>query len=193
MNTITNILKRLPGLRTAEDFASALADLERGHTETAAALADLEARRESCLFDGGDLAALESDIAAAESRVKTFAVAVEGATKRQAAAVESERMAELEAVAMGARKQTDKLRKALAAFSETAAELARRAEGITALRRQIAGHNVTLREGGRGDLVCVDPIKTEARSTGQHTLDPLAGLHLPGRWSHGHAVSGVVG
>ena len=103
MNAITSILSKMPGLKSSEDFAGAIDTLETEHASALAAVAELEAGRESAIFDGGDLAALEAGIAAAESRAKTLAVALEGARKRRDEAVEAERQAKLEATAATAR------------------------------------------------------------------------------------------
>ena len=66
MNAITNILARLPKAKSSADFDAAIPDLETAHTEAVAAVADLEAGREAAIFEGGNLEALEADIAAAE-------------------------------------------------------------------------------------------------------------------------------
>ena len=113
----------MPGLKSSSDFDAALIDLEMEHTAAADALSDLEGRRESVIFDGGDLLALESDIADAQRQVKALDAAISGATKRQAAALEAERQAELEMTADGARKIKAKLTTALIAFGAAAEEL----------------------------------------------------------------------
>ena len=66
MNAITSILKRLPKMKTSADFDAAIADLETEHAAALAAVGELEAQREDLIFTGGDLAALEADISAAE-------------------------------------------------------------------------------------------------------------------------------
>ena len=90
-----NVLGRLKKLKTSADFAGALTDLEAAHGEAVAAVETLEAQREDRIFSGGDLVALEADIAAAEGKAKTLAVALSGAEKRRTEASEAERMGRL--------------------------------------------------------------------------------------------------
>ena len=109
MNTITSILKQLPGLKTAADFASASAALEAEKTKLAADVAALKAKREQTIFNGGKLEPVERDIVAAQDAARTLDVALDGASKRRTQAVEAERMAGLEAVAATAGKLNKKL------------------------------------------------------------------------------------
>ncbi len=98
MNALTNHLKQLPGLKSSDDFAAAITDLETEHAEAVAAVGELEAGRESAIFDGGNLDKLEADVASAEGRVKTLAIAMAGARKRHEAAAEAEAQAKLVAL-----------------------------------------------------------------------------------------------
>ena len=66
MNAITSILSSLKKLKSSADFTAAIDTLETEHAEAVAAVGELEAGRESAIFDGGDLAKLEADISAAE-------------------------------------------------------------------------------------------------------------------------------
>ena len=184
MNAITNILARLPKVKTSVDFDAAIGDLEMARAEAAAAVAELEGQREDLIFDGGDLAALEADISAAESRTKTLAVALSGARKRREAAIEAERQAELDADADKARKLNAKLKAKLIAFGKAAEELAGHAKTITGLRAEILTANNVVREGGRGDLVQDDPFNALAAVAGRHVIDPVKGLVIPEYWPH---------
>ncbi len=177
-----NVLSTLKKLKTSADFAGAIDTLEADHAEAVAAVGELEGKREDLIFTGGDLAKLERDIVEAEGRVKTLAIAISGAERRRTEAAEAERMAEMVAVGNEAKKQTATLRKALAAFEETAAELAKDAENVTALRREIATLNAKLREGNRADLAARDPIKQQARDADRQITEPLAGLVIAGHW-----------
>lgn len=66
MDTLSRVLKQLPGLKTSEDFAAAIAELEREHASAASSVEQLEAGREARIFDGGDILALEGDIETAQ-------------------------------------------------------------------------------------------------------------------------------
>ncbi len=184
MNVLTNILKKLPGLKTSADFDAALADLETEHAAALAAVAELEAQREDLIFSGGDIGKLARDIVEAESKAKTFSIALDGARKRRDEAAKAERMAELEAAAAGNRKRNATLASEQAAFEEAIAKVLKHAENMTVLRAEIRMVNTTLLEGNRADLVVIDPIKQQARDTGKQITDPLAGLVIPGRWPH---------
>ena len=179
MNAITNILKRLPKAKTSADFDAALADLETEHASALAAVGDLESQREDLIFTGGDLAALEADISTAEGRVKTLAVAMEGARKRREQAAEAEAQAELEAVADKARKLNKTLRARLIDFGKVAEELAGHAETIKGLREQIAATNSRVRVCGRADLVARDPFNALAEVVERQVTDPVKGLNIP--------------
>ena len=182
MNMISTILKQLPGLKSSSDFASAIDSLETEHASALAAVTELEAGREAAIFDGGDLAALEADIAAAENRAKTLAVALEGARKRRESAVEAERMAELEALGQKARKMNAKLRVRLIDFARVAEELADHAGEIRALRAEILTANNAVREGGRSDLVQHDPVRGLVELVGRQVADSAKGLVIPEYW-----------
>jgi chromosome segregation ATPase len=99
-----------------------------------------------------------------------------------AAAQEAERTAALEATGKEAHMLNAKLSETLGAFEKAAAELAGHAATITEQRAQIAELNTALREGGRGDLVSIDPIKQRAREADRLIADPLRGLYVEGHW-----------
>ena len=189
MNALTNLLKKLPGLKTSADFVSAIVDLEREHAEATTAVAELEGKRETALFDGGDIGKLEDDILAADSKAKTLSIALTGAKRRRDQAAEAERQAKMETIGADAEKQTATLRKALAEFEETAAALARCAENVTVMRSNVATLNAELSKGNRADLIPRKPISQQAQSTGQLTagqlsVDPLTNLTIWGHWPH---------
>ena len=182
MNMITNILARLPGLKSSADFDAAITDLETEHASALAAVGELEAGREAAIFDGGNLAALEADISAAEGRAKTLAVALEGARKRRETAIEAERMAELEATAAAARKLNTKLRARLIDFGKVAEELAGHAETIKGLCVEITAINTRVRTCGRADLAVPDPFRALAAVVERQVADPVTGLVIPEFW-----------
>ena len=182
MNALTSILSKMPGLKSSDDFAAAITDLEREYAEAVAAVAELEGKREDLIFSGGDLGKLERDIAEAEGRVKTLGVAIEGATKRQAAAVEAERQAALEATAKVARQHNAKLRIRLIAFASVAEELAGHASEIKQLRAEILTANSVVREAGRRDLAVDDPIRSLPEIVGRQVHDPVKALVIPEFW-----------
>jgi len=182
MNAITSILARLPKAKTSADFDAALADLETEHAAALAAVGTLESQREDMIFTGGNLGKLERDIAEAEGRVKTLGVAIEGATKRQAAAVEAERQAALEATAKVARQHNAKLRTRLIAFASVAEELAGHASEIKQLRAEILTANSVVREAGRRDLAVDDPIRSLPEIVGRQVHDPVKALVIPEFW-----------
>ncbi len=186
MNMISTILKQLPGLKSSADFDAAITDLETEHAAALAAVTDLEAGREAAIFNGGDLAALEGDILAAESRMKTLSIALAGARKRQTAAVEAETQAALEKKGATTRKLNAEVRADLAAFDTPAAAAVKLAERITERRREIAVLNAELRAGGRGDLVCVDPINDLAATVDRQVADPIRALVIPEYWPRRH-------
>ncbi len=179
---MTKILANLKKLKSSADFADALVDLETERDAALAAVAELEAGRESAIFDGGNLDKLEANISAAEARVKTLGVAITGATKRRDEASQAEVDAELEADADGAQKLKTKLRAELIAFAEAAETLAGHAEQITELRKKIATANNTVRDGGRRDLVERDPIRELPDALGRTVADPVRALVIPEFW-----------
>ena len=182
MNMIDTILKRLPGLKTASDFDAAITDLETEHAAAVAAVGELEAGREAAIVGGGDLAALAADISAAKGRTETLNIALEGARKRQAAAVEAEAKAELEAKGKAAQKMNAKLKTTLIAFATTAETLAGHAAEIKQLRAKLITMNNVVREGGRGDLVQHDPVRGLVELAERQVADSVAGLAIPVFW-----------
>ena len=186
MNMVDAILKKLPNLKSSEDFAAAVVTLETAHSEASAKVAELEAGREDRIFSGGNLSALEGDILAAESRVKTLAIAVSGATKRQAAAVEVEAEAKLVKVADEAGKLNKTLRARLIAFGVLADELAGHATVITNLRAEVLVKNTHLRTCGRADLAIDDPTAVLSELAGRRVLDPIKSLVVPEFFPHRH-------
>ena len=191
MNMISTVLKRLPKAKTSADFDAALADLETEHARALAAVGELEGKREDLIFTGGDLAALEADISAAEGEAKTLAVAITGAEKRREQAAEAEAQAEMEATGEAARKLTAKLTTALIGFGAAAEQLAGHAESIRGLRAKITEKNNVVRAGNRGDLVVGDPINDLPAVAGRHVADPVRGLVIPEYWPrhpHGPAL-----
>ncbi len=182
MNAITRILKQLPALKTSTDFAGAITTLELEHTEAVAAVGELEAGREAAIFSGGNLGKLESDIAEAQSRVRTLDIALTGARKRREAAIEGEATAALEAVAAAAGKLTKTLRAELISFGKVAEALTGHAETVTSLRREIARRNTELRTAGRGDLAVDDPITSLPELVERIVHDPVKGLIIPEFW-----------
>ncbi len=179
MNAITSILARLPKAKTSADFDAAITDLETEHAAATAAVGELEAGREAAIFSGGDLAALEADISAAEGRVKTLGVAITGATKRRDEAAEAEAQAKLEAVAADARKLNKTLRAELVAFGKVADTLAGHAGAIKGLRAQILEKNNHVRTCGRADLAVRDPIRDLPEIVGRQVTDSVMGLVIP--------------
>ncbi len=179
MNMISNVLARLPKAKTSADFDAALADLKTEHAAALADVGELESQREDLIFTGGDLGKLEADIGTAEGKVKTLAVAMEGARKRREAAAEAERQAELEAVAAGAGKLNVKLRAELIAFGKAAEELARHAKTINGLRAEITVANTRVRTCGRSDLAAPDPVRSLVEIAGRQVMDPVMGLVIP--------------
>ena len=118
MNAMTKLLKQLPGLKSSDDFAAVIGDLEREHGAATATVVELEGKREDLIFTGGDLAKLASDISAAEGNAKTLAVALAGAQKRHGQATEAEAQAALEVVGKVARQAQGRLRVEMAAFDK---------------------------------------------------------------------------
>ena len=184
MNAITSILSSLKKLKSSADFTAAIDTLETEHAEAVAAVGELEAGRESAIFDGGDLAKLEADISAAEGRAKTLNIAMEGARKRREAAIEAEATAALEAIGKAAQKLTGKLLAELISFGKVAETLTGHAETVTSLRREIAGLNTELRTAGRGDLAVADPITSLPEIAGRQVADSAKGLVIPEFWPH---------
>ena len=182
MNMISNILKQLPGLKSASDFDAAITTLERELAEATTAVNELEGKREDLIFSGGNLSKLEADILAAESRVKTFGIAITGATKRRTEAVEAEAQAELEAKGKAAVKMNAKLKTTLIAFATTAETLAGHAAEIKQLRAEILTANNAVREGGRGDLVQHDPVRGLVELAERQVADSVKGLVIPEFW-----------
>lgn len=186
MNMLNTILARLPKMKTSADFTDVLADLETARAAALAAVGELEGQREAAIFSGGDLAALASNILAAEGEAEMLAVALTGARKRQTAAVEAETQAALEKKGATTRKLNAEVRADLAAFDTPAAAAVKLAERITERRREIAVLNAELRAGGRGDLVCVDPINDLAASVDRQVADPIRALVIPEYWPRRH-------
>ena len=182
MNAIDTILRKLPKAKTAADFTAATADLEREHTEALAAVETLEAEREDRIFSGGSLSALEGDIATAQAKAKTIAVALGGAQKRHGQATEAERVARLVAVGKRAVKLNGELRSALTGFAQAAETLATHAGQIKALRHKLRGLKAELVTGGRGDLAPRDPVNDAAAAAGRPVRDPLGNLSVPEFW-----------
>ena len=182
MNTITSILRKLPDLKTSTDFGKAITNLETEHAAAVAAVGELEAGRESAIFDGGDLAKLEADISAAEGRAKTLNIALGGAQKRHGQATEAERVARLVAVGKRAVKLNGELRSALTGFAQAAETLATHAGQIKALRHKLRGLKAELVTGGRGDLAPRDPVNDAAAAAGRPVRDPLGNLSVPEFW-----------
>lgn len=186
MTIISNVLSTLKKLKSSEDFAGAITALEAEHATALAAVAELEAGREAAIFSGGDLAALEVDIALAEGRVKTLAVAITGAERRRTEAAEAERQAELEAVAAGAGKKNKTKRARLIHLARVFEEAAGLAGEITELSVEIDKANNILREGGRGDLVVPDPVRGLVEVVDRQVSNPVRGLVIPEYWPHRH-------
>ena len=182
MHAITSILRSLKKLKSSADFTAPIDTLETEHAEAVAAVGELEAGRESAIFDGGDLAKLEADISAAEGRAKTLNIAMEGARKRREAAIEAEATAALEAIGKAAQKLTGKLLAELISFGKVAEALSDHAKAITSLRREIAGRNTELRTAGRGDLAVDDPIRSLPEIVGRQVHDPVKALVIPEFW-----------
>ena len=178
MNVLTNLKK----LKTSTDFDAAITDLETEHAEAVAAVGEMEAGRESAIFDGGNLEKLARDISDAVSRAQTLGVAMEGARKRRDAAIETEDMAELDAVADGARKLKVKLRAELIAFGTAAATLAGHASKITVMREEISRANKAVLKAGHSEIQVRDPLWDLGKKLGHRVPDPMRGLTIAGFW-----------
>ena len=179
MNTITSILRKLPDLKTSTDFGKAITNLETEHAAAVAAVGELEAGRESAIFDGGDLGQLERDIAEAQGRAKTLNIAKSGAERRRTEAVEAEAQAKLVKVADGARKLDKSLRADMIEFALVAETLSALAGKIQRRRADISKANLTVREGGRSDLAVDDPIHSLVELVGRQVTCSIAGLQIP--------------
>ncbi len=178
MNVLTNLKK----LRTSSEFGAAIGDLEREHVEATAKVDKLEAGREAAIFDGGDLSKLARDISDAVGRVQTLGVALDGARKRRDAAIETEDMAELEALADGARKLKTQLRAELIAFGAAAETLAGHASKITVMREEISRTNKAVLRAGHGEIQVRDPLYDLGKKLGHRVPDPMRGLTIAGFW-----------
>ena len=179
---MTKILEDLKRLKTSSDFADALVDLEREHVDATGKVAELEAGREAAIFDGGNLSKLARDISDAAGRVQTLGVAIDGARKRRDQAAEAEAMAELEAVADGAKKLKVKLRAELIAFGTVAETLAGHASKITVMREEISRANKAVLKAGHSEIQVRDPLYDLGKKLGHRVPDPMRGLTIAGFW-----------
>ena len=114
--------------------------------------------------------------------MKTFGIAITGATKRRTEAVEAEAQAELEAKGKAAVKMNAKLKTTLIAFATTAETLAGHAAEIKQLRAELITMNNVVREGGRSDLVQHDPVQGLVEIAGRQVADSAKGLVIPEFW-----------
>ena len=64
-------------------------------------------------------------------------------------------------------------------FAQVADELAGHAKTITEMRAKILTANNTVREGGRGDLVAPDPVRSLVEIAERHVHDSVKGLVIP--------------
>ena len=168
----------------APEISALLPDVEAGAAEARRVAASAREAALDPLLSAGKIAAARTEAEDQEFLAQRMDRAAEALRDALTAAQEAERQAELEVVGKAARKAQGRLRDARADFEKGAAALARHAENIAVLHDDLAAFNARLREGNCADLICVDPLKEKAQSTGQLVVDPLKDLVIWGHWPH---------
>jgi len=150
MTSLQQLFSRLPGLKSSDDFAGVLADLEQSLATFDQARSELSTKLETAMFDSPERAeAIRGEIAENANARDTIVAAINGAKKRRDAAIEADRQADLDRVV----EQGEGIRKKLhAEYLRLHSALTGATGSIRAIRTmelELQQTRVALRAGGR--------------------------------------------
>ena len=148
------ILDFLKGAKSAASFEEAIPQIEASLAEAEREVKALQSKREAAIFEGGEaeLAKLQRDIASAKERAETFAIALDGARRRQAEAAARESMAALESDVKAAAKVDARRRQRRKELHQAFTAAADALADIEADDKLIAAINAKVQAAGRSDL-----------------------------------------
>lgn len=195
------ILTKLRGLTSSQQFAETLPDLKRQKAAAEAELDRLEGQRETVIFEGGNLAKLNAEIATSRETISTLDVAIEGAERRRKEAAAREHAADVEARMAAAPGLRDRLIAARKRAHILASELDELVDELRSGGRELRELNEFASREGRPDLRAEVPwdewrekirqgrVRAWAQERGAASIDALdASPDLPVNLRPGKAV-----